>query len=274
MKEIIRDGARIDYQVSGDGDITLLFVHGSYIDQTYWKDQVNHFSSRFTVVTMDLPGHGMSGRDRAHWTIRGFGEDVVAVVKELDLKSVILIGHSMGADVILAAAVSHPEPVIGFVVVDYFKNVATPLPDQFQAQVDGIMENLKAAFADTNEQYARMALVSEDTPKEIVDRVLHDYRTAFPPMAMETTPEVFEIYKMERELLPQLGLKIYLINADYYPTDEEALNLYAPHGYEFFQMHSTSHYPMLEDPQEFNRLLDRTIKEILTDDDSLDNSIP
>lgn len=40
LKEIKRDNVIINYQITGSGDTTLLFVHGSYIDQTYWKDQV------------------------------------------------------------------------------------------------------------------------------------------------------------------------------------------------------------------------------------------
>ena len=37
MKEIKRDNTLINYQVTGSGDTTLLFLQGSYIDQTYWK---------------------------------------------------------------------------------------------------------------------------------------------------------------------------------------------------------------------------------------------
>lgn len=64
MKEIKRDNAVINYQVSGKGNKTLLFVHGSYIDKTYWDGQVKYFSPNNRVVTLDLPGHGRSGRER------------------------------------------------------------------------------------------------------------------------------------------------------------------------------------------------------------------
>ncbi|MEO8404399.1 MAG: alpha/beta hydrolase, partial [Chitinophagaceae bacterium] len=85
MKEIKRDGALINYQVTGSGNTTLLFLHGSYNDQTYWKNQVNFFSPDYRVVSFDLPGHGKSGKERANWSVQGFGEDVTAVIKELDL---------------------------------------------------------------------------------------------------------------------------------------------------------------------------------------------
>src|SRR5436190_14238710 len=98
MKEK-RDGSIINYQVSGKGDKTLLFVHGSYIDKTYWNEQVKYFSQGNRVVTLDLPGHGRSGRERKNWSIQSFAEDIVTLTKELNLENVILIGHSLAADI-------------------------------------------------------------------------------------------------------------------------------------------------------------------------------
>src|SRR5690606_29537370 len=101
---IVRDNAEINYNVYGDGGATLLFVHGAYIDQTYWDKQVEYFKDDYKVVTLDLPGHGKSGKDRKHWSIRGFADDVYTLIKKLHLKNVILIGHSMGGDVNLMEA--------------------------------------------------------------------------------------------------------------------------------------------------------------------------
>lgn len=90
MKDIKRDNAVINYQISGQADTTLLFVHGSYIDQSYWNEQVKYFSTNYKVVTLDLPGHGLSGRERKNWSTQGFAEDIISLIKELDLKNVIL----------------------------------------------------------------------------------------------------------------------------------------------------------------------------------------
>jgi len=55
------------------------------------------------VLAIDLGGHGESGRGRKDGTTASFGEEVVAVVKKLDLKRVVLIGHSMGGDIVAEA---------------------------------------------------------------------------------------------------------------------------------------------------------------------------
>ena len=263
MKEVKRDNAVIDYRIEGTGDTTLLFVHGSYMDQTCWNAQVNYFSKRYKVVTFDLPGHGKSGKERGEWSMYGFSEDVLTVINELELKNVILIGHSMAADINLMATISDPDEIIGFIAIDIFKNAATPLPPAYEKQSVQIVKQLKTDFANTNEQYARMALLTKQTPSEITDRVISAYRNANQPMGIIITPEIFTMYRTEKKLLPLLKLKLHLINVDYIPTNEEPLKKYAGGGYEVLHMNGTSHYPMLEHPEELNKLLQQIIFEIL-----------
>lgn len=62
------------------------------------------FEQQYTVVTMDLAGHGQSGTSREHWSVSGMADDVVSLIKTLDLTQVMLIGHSLGGDINLMAA--------------------------------------------------------------------------------------------------------------------------------------------------------------------------
>lgn len=263
-KTIKRDNAVIHYQVQGSGDTALLFIHGSYIDQTYWKDQVNYFKPKYKVITIDLPGHGKSGGERADWSMRGFAEDVNEVIKSLEVNNIILIGHSLAGDINLMAVNSHPGPVIGFIGIENFKNAATPPPKEVQEQAAELEQKLKTDFANTNEQYARMALLTPSTPPAIAERIIKDYRNACQPMGIATTPEIFKMYQIEQELLPNLLLKLYLINVDYMPTNEKALEKNAINGYEILYMHGTCHYPMLESPLELNKILEKIILVIST----------
>ena len=265
MKEIKRDGAIINYQVVGTGDTTLLFVHGSYIDQTYWKDQVKYFKQDYTIVTLDLPGHGKSGRDRKDWSIEGFAEDIITIIKELNLRNVILIGHSWGAAINLIAATSNRKPVLGFICIDYFKNAGMPMMPDYEQQAASMKQKLESDFANTNEQYARMALLTKQTPPEITSQIINTYRNAYQPMAIATTPEIFKIFKTEKRLLAQLQLKLYLINVDYIPTNEDSLKQNTGNGYELMHIEGTCHYPMLENPRELNKLLQRAVHEISED---------
>ena len=264
---IFRDGAEINYNIYGDGGATLLFVHGAYIDQTYWKDQVSYFKDEYKVVTIDLPGHGKSGKGRKYWSMDGFAGDVYSIIKRLHLKNVILVGHSMAGDINLIEATSHPKNIIGFIGIDNFKQAATPLPKKYQKQRDAITANFKKDFQSANENYARAALVSPETDSAITERVAKDFRNAYQPMGRELMPEFFELYKRERKLLPKIRLKLRLINVDYTPTDEAPLKKYCSSGYAIHRIKGSSHYPMLENPQELNRLLRQAIEEISREND-------
>ena len=266
---IFRDGAEISYNIHGDGGATLLFVHGSYIDQTYWDEQVKYFSPEYKVVTLDLAGHGKSGKGRKYWSVEGFAGDVYAIIKRLNLKNVILIGHSMGGNVNLIEATSHPKNIIGFIGIDNFKNAATPPPPTFEKQQKAFMVELKKDFGGVTEAYARKALVSPETDSIITERIAKDFHNAYKPMGIQLMPEFFDMYKRERKLLPKLRLKLHLINVNNYPTDEAPLKKYCSSGYDVRYMKGTSHYPMLENPQELNRLLRETIEEISRENDKL-----
>jgi pimeloyl-ACP methyl ester carboxylesterase len=263
MSTILSNGTTISYNSYGSGPATLLFVHGSFIDQTYWKEQVSFFKEKYRVVTMDLAGHGESGTNREEWTLRGMADDVVNLIKELNLDDVILIGHSLGGNLILMAATTYPDPVIGFIAVDNFKNLATPLPPEYDSQVEQIIESSKKAYADTNEHYARMVLLTPGTPRWITDKIVATYRNSYEPMGQQTLPQFFVMDQIEREVLPLLRPKMNLINVNYMPTNVEALEKNAVNGYALIEIAGTCHYPMLESPKALNEALDEVIDGVL-----------
>jgi pimeloyl-ACP methyl ester carboxylesterase len=115
---ISADGVSIAYEVRGEGEPALVFIHGWCCDRSYWEEQTPHFAEKYKVVAIDLAGHGESGLDRKEWTMKAFGEDVVAVVNKLNLEQAILVGHSMGGFVILEASSLMPKRVIGLVGAD------------------------------------------------------------------------------------------------------------------------------------------------------------
>jgi len=262
MKNIRQSEVVIDYSIEGKGDITLLFVHGAFIDRNYWAAQVGYFKQDYQVVTIDLPGHGKSGKNRTVWTIQELGNDVSNLIQTLHLKNIILIGHSMGGDVILEVAVRCPDSVIGFVGVDNFKNAGTVMPVEIQNQIEHIMAMLKSDFANTSEYFARQALLSPAIDPAITDRVVSDYRNMDKDIGYDLIASSITYYERERLLMTQLNLKMYLINVDIIPTNMELLNIYAHSGYAVIPIEGTSHYPMIENPDDFNRLLQEIIDEI------------
>ena len=88
----------LSYFDSEKGDITLLFIHGAFINKEYWNEQLTYFSEKYRVIAIDIAGHGNSSHNRNEWTIKNYGKDISEFIKKLLLKNVVLIGHSIGAD--------------------------------------------------------------------------------------------------------------------------------------------------------------------------------
>ena len=98
---------------------TAIFVHGApgsssaFIDFFFDKG----LTDRVNVVSMDRPGYGYSDYGDAEPSLLNQAKVVSAIVDELDLEEVILVGHSLGAPIIAKAAFQRPERYAGLVMV-------------------------------------------------------------------------------------------------------------------------------------------------------------
>src|SRR6185503_6552015 len=167
----------ISYTMAGNGDTSIVFVHGWGISKEYWKEQIEELSSDYKVVALDLGGHGQSGHNRENWTIEEFAKDVRAVIDGLHLNNVILVGHSMGGEIILQTALSFPAKVIGFIGIDNFKQFVTSFTPQEEKQVSDFMQSLKTNFDTTATMYTRLALFPQGySDTNSVNRVIRSIR--------------------------------------------------------------------------------------------------
>src|SRR3954467_15005095 len=134
---IAPDGVHVQYRVYGHGEPTLVFVHGWSCDSNYWREQVPFFKQKYTVVTVDLAGHGGTDGSRSDWSIARFGDDVATVMSAVPSQQIILVGHSLGGPVAIEAAHKLGKRVIGIIGVDTFSTIGAPPPSK--AQVDAII---------------------------------------------------------------------------------------------------------------------------------------
>jgi len=253
----------IAYSKKGNADTALVFVHGWGINKEYWKSQADEFSKRYTVVTIDLGGHGESGKDRSHWTVDDFANDVMAVLDSLNLNKVILVGHSMGGDIILDIAFKIPDRIVGFIGIDNFKDVGVPLTPDQRAQVDEFMRALSTNYKETVKAYSKANLFPPNyADSNSVNRVLKDIANTDSVVAMKTLSGIFEFAPNEVALLKTMTKPVHLIVSDYTPILQDSLAKYSKAGYSIKTIHGTGHYPMIEKPDEFNKLLNETLNEI------------
>lgn len=99
----------LNYEISGNGKKQLVLLHGFMEDNTIWSDMEKHFSKDFTLIKIDLPGHGKSEIYNDVNTMDFMAEKVKEVIDSLHLNKINILGHSMGGYVSLAFAEKFTE---------------------------------------------------------------------------------------------------------------------------------------------------------------------
>ena len=250
------DGVPIHYETQGQGEPALVFVHGWAIDGRYWDAQVPLFARTRRVVTLDLAGHGRSGRGRKDWSVAAFGQDVRAVVEALSLKKVVLVGHSMSGNVILEAARAMPERVVGLIPVDTLLDVDEVTSD---AEVKGAIAAFRADYKATASGFMRKYMFTDTTPPELVEAVVKD-ATSFPPEI--GVPVLEQSWRHDpRPLLKEIHVPMVAVNADKFPTRLDHARQYAPQ-YDALIVKGVGHYLMREDSAAFNAQLARAVARV------------
>ena len=252
------DGVSISYEVRGHGDPVLFFVHGWSNNRSVWDYQIDHFSQAYKVVAVELAGFGDSGNNREEWTMKAFGEDVAAVLKELDLRNVILIGFSMGVPVVIEAAELSPEVIKGIVLVDFLQNIEAVYSKKFISSNNKSLMNL---VTDLTIEKAMSFFVTNK--EELGNRYISMVKDAKKIGWSESLKNAWQWCNDDCvKSLQQIQAPVISINTDQSPTNVEAFQKYVP-SFKAKIVTGTGHVIPWELPDEFNRLLEETIQEFM-----------
>jgi pimeloyl-ACP methyl ester carboxylesterase len=250
---ISSDGMPIAYEAHGAGEPTFVFVHGWSCDRSYWREQISCFAQRHRVVAVDLAGHGESGLGRTEWTMSAFGEDVAAVARQLALRDVVLIGHSMGGDVVVEAALRLRDTVRAVIWVDTYRSLDEEVPDD---EIDAFVAPFRADFPAAARDFARRLFLPHSDP-DLVEWVSADMAAAPQEVALACIRSSVANAGVMPARLRELGLPVVAVNPDNGPSDIDGL---ARHAVRTVQMRGLGHFPMLEDAAAFNAVLAEIVR--------------
>lgn len=242
------DGLEIRFDVAGSGSPAIVFVHGWSCDRTYWREQMVTFADRHLVVAIDLGGHGESGIGRTAWTMPAFGDDVVAVTDQLGLERLVLVGHSMGGDVVTEAAVRLGDRVAGVVWVDTYQT----LEDVRTAdELEAFVAPFRRDFRGETRWFVR-DMFSPTADRDLAEQVAEDMASAPPEIALDALAYSMGNDGPVLDALARLTVPVVAINPDDEPTDVESL---ARRGVRTVIVPGVGHFSMLEDPARFDAAL-------------------
>lgn len=104
-------GATLLAERHGTGSPTFVLVHGIGMGRGVFGDLIDHLDDAAEVVAFDLPGYGAAPEPERVLTMERTADLVAAYLRAHTPRPVVLVGHSMGAQIVLEVAVRHPDVV-------------------------------------------------------------------------------------------------------------------------------------------------------------------
>lgn len=121
--------AGLRYRRKGSGT-PLVLVHGYLGGAEQWQTEIDRFAPRFDVIAPDLPGFAGSAALPPATRIAGFAAAVVALLDELGVGRITLLGHSMGGMIVQDLAATHPDRIARLIL--YGTGPLGAMPDRFE----------------------------------------------------------------------------------------------------------------------------------------------
>jgi 3-oxoadipate enol-lactonase len=125
------NGVRHHYISKGEGP-PIVLIHGLGASLHVWYGVLENLALHHHVVALDLRGHGRSGGQDGPLSVRGWAQDVEALLGALELPAVTLVGHSLGSLVAQQLAVSQPEAVDHLVMIGGISYFEPPMKDAYE----------------------------------------------------------------------------------------------------------------------------------------------
>ncbi|MDR1954762.1 MAG: alpha/beta hydrolase [Candidatus Methanoplasma sp.] len=113
------NGIDLYYEIEGNGP-PLVLVTGFVADVGFWGKASKILSKRFTVIKVDNRGAGKTSY-RGRFTLDDIAEDIIFLIKKLDLGMVNILGWSMGSQIALKVAVAAPEIMSKLILVSGYR---------------------------------------------------------------------------------------------------------------------------------------------------------
>jgi pimeloyl-ACP methyl ester carboxylesterase len=249
------DGVHIQYRVYGAGEPAVILVHGWSCDSNYWGAQIAPLKAKYTTVTVDLAGHGGSGRNRTDWSMGHYGEDVAAVAKELQNQHIVLVGHSMGGPVVLEAARRIGDRLVGIIAVDTLKTIGQPPVSEREIALR--VKPFRADFIGHTREFISRSFFTKDANPAFVRKIADDMALAPQEVAI---PSLEALMRMDYPpLVANIPVPVIAINADFDGSTDEARIRKSLPTFRSVTIPNTGHFLMMEAPERFNPVLLREL---------------
>ena len=165
--------ARNNVALSGPpGAQPMMFAHGFGCDQNMWRHVAPEFADEYRIVLFDHVGAGksdLSAYDRRKYsTLQGYADDILEICRELELRDVVFVGHSVSAMMGVLAAAQEPDRFAKLILVgpspryidddDYIGGFT-------REDIEGLLEQLDSNYLGWAQALAPAIMGTPDRPE-------------------------------------------------------------------------------------------------------------
>ena len=243
------NGVDIWYEVKGDGP-PLVLVHANPFDHDLWLYQTAHFSTWFTVVGIDIRGYGRSSKVTRPFALMDMAEDVVGVMKDLEIERAVLGGCSVGSSIAIMLGLEHPELFDAIILVGGNSGVSS----RYQGRIDGYRNDL----GDYHIRHLRELVAPAFADSPLGRHLLQMWVEREPRLKGQAIAQVFMAgnHTDNTDRLPSMTVPTLVINGEFdhsLPAGQRTASLIPRAMHKVLP--GTGHACCLEDPAGFDRLV-------------------
>ncbi len=249
---------RNNVRVFGRGEQPMVFAHGFGCDQNMWRYLTPAFEADYRVVVFDYVGHGKSDRQAyepaRYQTLDGFAQDILDIVRELDLRDVILVGHSVSSIVAILAANAEPERFARLVLIGPSPRYINDPPEYVggfeRADIDGLLSMMDKNYIGWAGTLAPIVAGNPDRP-ELTAEFNESFCSTDPVVARQFAEATF--LGDNRADLPRVSVPALILQCSQDAVAPTSVGEYVHRnmpGSTFRLLDATGHAPHLSHPEE------------------------
>jgi sigma-B regulation protein RsbQ len=235
----------------------MMFAHGFGCDQNMWRYVWPAFEDDLRIVLFDHVGAGGSDAaafDRERYaSLRGYADDIVQIARELDLRDIVFVGHSVSAMIGVLAATAEPDRFGALVLIgpspryiddgDYRGGFS-------REDIEGLLDSMDANYLGWSSAMAPVIMGNDDRP-ELGQELTNSFCRSDPDIARQFARVTF--LSDNRADLPSLRIAALVLQCSDDPIAPEMVGRYVAASLpqsRFVQLAATGHCPNLSAPQE------------------------
>jgi sigma-B regulation protein RsbQ len=250
--------ARNNVRVSGSGTQPMVFAHGFGCDQNMWRLIAPEFEKDFQVVLFDYVGAGKSDLEAydpdRYSTLEGYAQDILEIVHALDLRDVILVGHSVSSMIGVIAANREPERFANLILVGPSPRYINEPPDYVggfeRADIEGLLEMMDKNYIGWANFLAPAIIKNPERP-ELGEELVESFCSTDPVIARRFAEATF--FADNRADLAELEVPSLILQCSddmIAPTEVGEFVHRTARGSTLRLMKATGHCPHMSHPEE------------------------